>query len=394
MKLFKVEKPEHTSDFAKEFDFESLRPFYDSEVAAVMQRMSKDSTYHALVKYLWPQITIEQAIQKALNTKSIRDFQIEYMNYAIWQIVKNSSDGLTWSGIEPLDPDSSYLFISNHRDILLDSALLQIILAQENFATSEITFGDNLNEQGFIADFGKLNRMFPIKREGNTKELYHVSQQLSAYLRHTLLDKKTSVWIAQRNGRTKDGNDSTQSGLLKMLSLSGNGNFVETFSKLNIVPLSISYEYEPCDYLKVNELYQTSIHGKYIKAPKEDLNNIITGIKQAKGKIHLSFGKPIKNELAEIDKARNENEKIKLLAAEIDRQIFEGYKLTENNYIAFDLLNYADRFIGLYTRSQKEKFISYVAEKIRPLEGDKSMLKNMFYKMYAAPVKNKTKLML
>lgn len=388
MKPFKVEKPQHISDFAKSFDFESLRPFYDSEVSSVMERMSKDPTYHALINYLWPGTTQEQAVQKALNTKSIRDFQIGFMADAIWQIVNNSSGGLTFSGIEHLDKNGAYLFIANHRDILLDSALLQIILDKEEFATSEITFGNNLNADGFITDFGKMNRMFPIKRDGNTKELYYVSQQLSAYLRHTIVDKKTSVWIAQRNGRTKDGNDLTQTGVLKMLSLSGNGKFIETFSQLNIVPLTISYEYEPCDDLKVNELYQLAQNGSYTKAPGEDLNNIITGIKQPKGKIHISFGKPISDELIELDKARNENEKIKLLAAHIDRVIIGDYKLYTTNYIAYDILNKTQKFETKYSSEEKDRFKNYVEVKISKLNGDPAILRDMFYTMYAYPVKN------
>ncbi len=388
MKPFKVEKPEHVSDFAKDFNFESLRPFYDNEVKGVMERMSKDPTYHALINHLWPGISPEQAVQKALNTKSIRDFQIGFMADAIWQIVKNSSNGLTYNGIENLDKNSAYLFIANHRDILLDSALLQIILDKEEFETSEITFGNNLNADGFITDFGKMNRMFPIKRDGNTKELYYVSQQLSAYLRHTILDKKTSVWIAQRNGRTKDGNDLTQTGVLKMLSLSGNRSFIETFSELNIVPLTISYEYEPCDDLKVNELYQLAQNGSYTKATGEDLNNIITGIKQPKGKIHISFGKPIRNELIEIDKAKNENEKIKLLAAHIDRVIIGDYKLLNTNFIAYDILNNTKYFDSKYIKEEIENFKNYVETKISKLKGEPTILREMFYKMYAFPVIN------
>ena len=251
MKKFTVEKPVHMSDFAKDFNFDELRPHFDSESSPVMARMANDPMYHQLVSYLWPGITKEEAIAKALNTKSIYDFQTGYMSHAIWSMVKNSSTGLTWSGLDKLDKDKAYLFIANHRDILLDSALLQIILEADEFSTSEITFGSNLMDTGFITDFGRMNRMFTVKREGTAKELYDISRQLSAYIRHTLIDKNHSVWIAQRNGRTKDGNDQTQTGLLKMLGLSRGKDFLKNFSELNIVPLTISYEYEPCDALKV-----------------------------------------------------------------------------------------------------------------------------------------------
>lgn len=193
MKEFKVEKPKHKSEFANEFDFSDLRPYYESEVHDVMKRMSTDPTYHSIMRYLSPSITEEQATQKALNTKSIREFQMGYMSGAIWQIIKNSSAGLTWSGLDKLDNNKGYLYIANHRDILLDSAITQIVLEHEGFETSEITFGSNLMEKGFITDFGKMNRMFAVKREGTVKELYDISRELSAYIRHTILDKNNSV---------------------------------------------------------------------------------------------------------------------------------------------------------------------------------------------------------
>lgn len=392
MKEFKVEKPSHISDFAREFDFEELRPYYESEVGEVMKRMSEDPTYFKLMKYLWPEVSEEQARKKAAGTKSIRDFQTGYMAGAIWHIVNNSSSGLTYSGLDKLDKNNSYLFIANHRDILLDSAITQIVFDKEGFATSEITFGSNLMEKGFITDFGKMNRMFAVKREGNSKELYYISRELSAYIRHTLIDKNSSVWIAQRNGRTKDGNDQTQTGLLKMLALSGNGDFLKTFSDLNIVPLTISYEYEPCDALKVQELYLSSLHSKYVKAPGEDLNSIITGIKQPKGKIHLVFGRPIKEELTEINKIGNDNEKIKKLTAEIDRQIYSNYKLYPVNYIAYDITHTTNVFESNYTPKEKEDFINYVATKVAQLNGEPDVLKNMFYKMNALPLINKLNL--
>ena len=389
MKEFKVEKPSHISDFAREFDFEDLRPYYESEVGEVMKRMSEDPTYFKLMKYLWPEVSEEQARKKAADTKSIRDFQTGYMAGAIWHIVNNSSDGLTYSGLDKLDKNKSYLFIANHRDILLDSAITQIVFDKEGFATSEITFGSNLMEKGFITDFGKMNRMFAVKREGNSKELYYISRELSAYIRHTLIDKNSSVWIAQRNGRTKDGNDQTQTGLLKMLALSGNGDFLKTFGDLNIVPLTISYEYEPCDALKVQELYLSSLHSKYVKAPGEDLNSIITGIKQPKGKSHLSFGTVIKDELPEINKTGNDNEKIKQLVAVIDKQIYQHFKLYPVSYIAYDLAFNTNVFENNYNAELKHNFIEYVAQKVASLNGEADVLKTMFYKMYAFPVINK-----
>ena len=310
MKLYKSEAPKIVSDFAQEFNFDELRPYYDNESDDAMHRMITYDPFFKAMAYLWPEMEKAEIIEKTLSIKSPCEFQTKFMSEAIWKIINSTSTGLTWSGIEQLDKNKSYLYVANHRDILMDSAILQIILDKEQFETSEITFGSNLMQQGFISDFSRMNRMFAVKREGTVKELYDISRQLSSYIRHTIVDKNVSVWIAQRNGRTKDGNDGTQTGLLKMLNLSGNKGFRKNFEELNIVPLTISYEYDPCDYLKVQELYLSSLHSKYVKAPGEDLNSILVGIKQPKGKIHVSFAKPIQHELVEIDKTINDNEKI------------------------------------------------------------------------------------
>lgn len=393
MRAFKSEPPAHISEFAKEFNFDNLRPYYDSEVEPIMQRMAKDPLYMQLMSYLWKGISEDEAIQKAKSVKSIANFQHYYMYEAIWKIVDFSSTGLSWSGLEHLDKNSSYLFIANHRDILLDSALLQIILVKEGFDTSEITFGSNLMEKGFITDFGRMNRMFTVTREGTAKELYDISRQLSAYIRHTIVDKKTSVWIAQRNGRTKDGNDLTQTGLLKMLNMSGGKDFVKSFKELQIVPLSISYEYEPCDALKVQELYLSNLHSKYIKAPGEDLNSIVTGITQPKGKIHLTFGKPILNELENIDKrCQTDNEKIKALTESIDQQIYLDFKLHHVNYIAYDLLHKTDVFTDTYTAQEKEVFKNYMKKQLSNLSGEQEVLEQLFLHLYSNPVVHKLKL--
>jgi hypothetical protein len=390
MKFYKSEAPNNISDFATEFNFDLLRPYFDSESKDVMERIAQYETYHKAMAFIFPTMSKEEIIKKALDTKSPYEFQTGYMRHAIWSIVNQSANGLTWSGIDKLDKDKSYLFIANHRDILLDSAILQIILDKEEFETSEITFGSNLMDNGFITDFGRMNRMFAVKREGTVKELYEISRQLSAYIRHTIVDKNTSVWIAQRNGRTKDGNDLTQTGLLKMLNLSNNNKaFKTSIIELNIVPLTISFEYEPCDKLKVQELYLSSLHSKYLKAPGEDLTNILTGIKQPKGKIHLAFGTPIKKELDELDNISNENEKIKLLTSIIDKQIHQNYKLNAVNYIAYDIINQTNLFQNSYTEAEKQEFIDYTNQQISEIIGEEDILRNLFIKMYSMPVENK-----
>ena len=372
------------------FNFDDMRPYYDSEAHEVLQRMTKDPLFAKLTNYIWPERTLEESIAIAKKVDSILGFQVLFMHPAILTIVSRTSTGLTYSGFENLNKSESYLFIANHRDILLDSAILQILLVENDFNTSEITFGNNLMETQFITDFGKINRMFTVLREGTSRELYDISKKLSAYIRHTLVEKKLSVWIAQRSGRTKDGNDITQTGLLKMLNISGNGDFSESFRQLKIVPLTISYEYEPCDALKVQEIYLSSMHTQYKKAPGEDINNIITGIVQPKGGIHLAFGKPIMSELLEFDKYPNDNEKIKQLTDLVDRQIYNNYKLWPVNYIACDIIENSTRYNTKYTPGEKDDFMNYTHTKIAKMNGEPDVLYNLFIKMYANPVKNKT----
>ncbi|MGQ0828949.1 MAG: acyltransferase [Bacteroidota bacterium] len=368
--------------------FNDIRPYYDHEVAPALQRIIKDPIFMKLVDYLWPGTSLEQMLAKAEKVHTSLGFQIEFMHPAIRTIVARSSKGLTCNGFENLDKKRSYLFVANHRDILLDSAILQILLVENGFNTSEITFGNNLMEKGFITDFGKLNRMFTVLREGTGRELYDISKKLSAYIRHTIVEKNVSVWIAQRNGRAKDGNDQTQTGLLKMLNMSGTGSFLKKNSELGIVPLAISYEYEPCDALKVQELYLSSLHSKYLKAPGEDLNSIITGVNQQKGRIHLSVGTPIINELHQLNKIDNDNDKIKQLASLIDQQIYTNYKLWPVNYIAADLLENTDQYLSKYSLSEKQEFIDYINAKVSNIDGERGALVNLFIKIYASPVKN------
>ncbi len=386
MQIYKTQ----ISPFAQEFNFEDIRPYYNNEAREAMFRLIEDPIFYKLVNYLWPAMTMDEVREKADKVHSNLDFQLQFMHAAIRTIVGETAAELTSSGFEHLDKNESYLFIANHRDILLDSAILQILLVENGFSTSEITFGNNLMDKGFITEFGKLNRMFCVQREGTSKELYEISRKLSAYIRHTITDKKTSVWISQRNGRTKDGYDITQTGLLKMLNISGAGNFEKNYSQLKIVPLTISYEYEPCDALKAEELYLSSLHSKYQKSQGEDLNSIITGIKQNKGRIHLTVGKPILDELNLCDNSSNDNEKIKKLANLIDKKIYNNFRLWPVNYIAADLVDKSYKYEDKYTSKEKESFIAYVSQSLSKIEGDKESLTQQFLKIYSNPVSSKS----
>jgi len=367
--------------------YEEFRPYNEAETKEAILRVSKDERFFKVIKFFYPEYT-EKDYNNLIGTlNSIKDFQINVMHKIIHKIVNNYSTGLTYSGINILEKDKNYVFVSNHRDIFLDASLLQIILVDEGLSTTEITFGNNLMKDKLVYDIGKINKMFKVYRKGTPKELLKKTIQLSEYIRYTIFNKNQSVWIAQRGGRTKDGNDKTQTGIIKMLNSSGANSIEENIKDLNILPLSISYEFEPNDYLKVNELLHTE-DGKYIKSEKEDLNSIIEGITANKGRIHLAFGSPINDNLKEVEKISRTNEKVKRIAEFIDNQIYKNYRLWPNNYIAADVLNKTEKFKVNYSLKEKEVFLKYKKEQLSKVMGNMEKAEKLFLDIYANPVFN------
>lgn len=371
-------------------EFNEIRPYTNEEIKEAIKRLMLEPMFFKAVRWLLPEMTDKDIVDNLNSVSGYYDFQKIFMHTAIRRIVKNSSDGLSHSGLENISKDKSYLYIANHRDIFLDSGLMEIILFENDYDTTQITFGSNLMSSQLLVDVGKTNKMFKVERGGDKVEMYNNSMLLSHYIRNTVVSETDSVWIAQRNGRTKDGHDLTQPGLLKMLNMSGSGNFAEDFRKLNIVPLTISYEYEPCDILKVKEMF-ASRDGAYTKKPGEDLQSIISGVIENKGRIHLAFGKPIDSELDEIAKLKTNNEKIKALAAEMDKQIYGNYKLWKTNYIAFDLLNSSETFSSEYSETEREDFLKYLDFRLGNTQGHKEEIKKMLLELYAVPVVNSGK---
>jgi hypothetical protein len=371
-----------------EEDFEDIRPYNDDEINPALKRIISQTLFEKILDFGFPDQDKNQIKQKLSETYSAVDFQLNFSHPLVYSIVKKTSKGLTYDGFDQLTPGTPYLFIANHRDIVLDSAILQVLLLDNGHPTSEITFGSNLMTDQFIIDLGRVNRMFKVIRGGNKMELLKNSQKLSAYIRHTIVNKKTSIWIAQRSGRTKDGNDKTEVSLLKMLNMSAKRSFIDSFGELNIVPLVISYEYEPCCVFKIRELFATAVHGIYNKKPQEDLISILTGITQPKGRIHVSIGKPVNPYLKMFDKEENLKNKIYRMTEWIDGQIFSYYKLWPNNYIAYDLLYNCQDFKRFYNTSEKTEFLEYIENEIRGLEGERKSYEDLVLKIYANPLIN------
>lgn len=377
--------------------FDDIRPFYDEEIPEAMERIAQSEHFPLLAQYVYPGQDIEKVRQLMRQFTTIRDFQLEVMRCVNEQVITRSTTSFTFEGIDALDPAKRYLFVSNHRDIMLDACFLQYVLYQSGHETSEITFGANLMSTQLVIDIGKANKMFRVERGGSPREFYHSSLHLSEYIRYCITEKHQSVWIAQRNGRTKDGIDQTDQGIIKMFGMSRPKEPVEALAELNIVPVSISYEWESCDLLKARELY-LSRDTKYIKQPGEDLNSIITGIMQPKGSVHITFCPVItaaelsqlfKEELSSNTGAGCGSDFNRAVARLIDQRIIGAYQLTPNNYIAYDLLEGSNTFADRYNEEQRQAFLQHM-EKLYTLGiSDTDTLRHIFLGIYANPIISK-----
>jgi hypothetical protein len=363
--------------------YDDYRPYTNSEAPAAVLRIAENVYFPEIVKFIAPETDINVFVEEFKKIKTIDEFQGRFMYKAFEKVIEISIKKLTYSGLEYLTKDKSYMFISNHRDIVLDSAILQVIFYGNNLKTSEITFGSNLMNPQVIVDFGKLNKMFKIVRGGSACEIFQNSLNVSEYMRHAITEKHESTWIAQRNGRTKDGCDKTEIAVLKMFTMSSKKPFAENLAELNIAPIAVSYEYEPCDFMKTREIYLTKKHGQYVKQAGEDLLSIIHGIQQHKGDTHFSLCKPITREELEECMKFTHNEQFKYLAKIIDNRIYNGYKIFKTNYIAHDLRGNKTEFSDMYSAADKAEFTFYMEKGLEKIEGAKDELREIFLGIYA-----------
>lgn len=367
--------------------FDDIRPYSDAEIPEAMARIAESPMLSLVASYVYPEVPLEQVRQRLASFKTIHDFQHGVMYDANRQIIEKSITQFTHGGGEVLEKGKAYLFVSNHRDIMLDASLLQNVLVDLRHESSQITFGANLMTHPLVVDIGKANKMFRVERPGGSaREFYKSSLHVSEYIRTVITENKESVWIAQRNGRTKDGNDRTDQGIVKMFCMSKTDNKIDALDELNIVPVAVSYEWESCDILKAIELYE-SRKAKYIKKPGEDLNSILTGILQPKGRVHFQFCPPVTREELEQFNGSTNNEYHKLVAQLIDKKILNAYKLWPNNFIAHNLLYGQQRFAAHYTQEEKAAFMSYL-QRLDKYEESTGELKDNFLGIYANPVTN------
>lgn len=369
--------------------FDDIRPYYEEEIPAAMQRIATSDVFPLLASFVYPSESIEKIRERVCAFTTTKEFQHDTMRRVNEQVIARSTTGATISGLDRLDPDKNYLFVSNHRDIMLDASLLQYFFVINGFETTEITFGANLMMNPVVIDVGKSNKMFRVERPGgDLKDFYRKSLHLSEYIRYTIKEKKQSVWIAQRNGRTKNGIDATDQGIIKMFCMSEPHNKIKALADLHIAPVAISYEWEPCDILKALELYESQ-YTRYTKKPGEDLNSILTGIMQQKGRVHIELCQPIS--VAELSAFENQtnNEYHKSVAKLIDRRINTNYRLYPNNYIAHDLLYGNTKYRDMYTDEQYETFQKRLSKLDKYDTCDIDRLKEIFVGIYSNPVDNR-----
>lgn len=367
--------------------FDPIRPYYDAEINAAIRQIIDDPMLEAMMNFAFPNDPMASWKNLMLHTHSLRDFQINFIYPALMKVLEKSSDGLSTGGFEMLEPNTAYLFISNHRDIILDTSLLNACLYENGLVMTTSAIGDNLIKKPFLHTLSRLNRNFAIRRGLSGRALFESSMLVSEFIHKSLLRENRSVWTAQREGRTKDGNDETHKGVLKMLTLAEEGqNPFGFFEKIKLVPVSISYEYDPTDILKMPELLAKSRDEKYVKSENEDFVNLLRGIMGTKKRIHIQVNGVLDQEVREIaEKELSQSEKLAELASVIDQKIWSGYRLWPSNYISYDLLHGTQTFTSQYSPEEKQSFESRMKSKVdvsHPI-----MLKN-FLSMYANPVEN------
>ena len=374
----------------QQLNFESIRPYEDHEVQTVFNRLKNEESFLKLIGFLYPDSPPTLFLDSLKNVSTIRQFQEEVISAYVIDIIDKTTNGVSVEGLDNLNQDVAHLFISNHHDIILDPAILNVLLFKNGANTTEIAIGDNLLIYPWITDLVKLNRTFIVKRNLPLKQMLESSRLLSQYIRYTLTEKKHSIWIAQREGRSKDGNDRTQVSLLKMLNISGQESIMKNFKQLNIVPVSISYEFDPCDYLKAKEFQLKRDDPNYQKTKDDDLMHMGTGLRGRKGRVHFAFGKPLQEELNPIDALTVKNDQFSALAEIIDSHVHQNYKLWPSNYIAWDIFNNSCQYSDKYSDEEKAIFLEYVEDHISRIpEMDRDFIFNSLMEMYANPLENK-----
>lgn len=373
-------------------NFEDIRPLNQDEVQAAIEELLASEEFRHALRYVKPDLDWDQlsAAMRACKTKE--QFKSTLAYDAVMTVAKKTTFSLTISGRSRLpEGKPACTFISNHRDIVLDASFLNVMLYDVGYGMTQVAIGDNLLIRPWIKTFVRLNNSFIVKRGVSVRQMLEVSGTLSAYINHTIKDTKESIWIAQREGRAKDSNDRTQPSVLKMLCMAGGKDIIGNLKSLNIVPVAISYEFDPCDYLKAQEFQLKRDNPEYHKTQRDDLLNMETGILNNKGRVHFTISQLINDQLDQLDPNMDRNELFAAVASIIDKEIYRHYRFYPNNYVAYDLLSGTRRFSDHYGLKDKKAFEEYLQKQLDKIvipNKDENFLRKIILEMYANPLKN------
>lgn len=372
-------------------EFDTIRPWEPEDLPEVFDRLLANDQFKQVLAYLYPQVPLEMIAQKLKACKTNLDFQLAFAYDFVHGILKKAATGCEMD-CSSLDNTRNYTFISNHRDIVLDSAILDVMLIDNKFKTTcEIAIGDNLLSLPWVKDLVRVNKAFIVERALSMRQMLMSSKRLSDYMHFAIKEKNENIWIAQREGRAKDSNDRTQKSILQMMSMGGEGSIIERLKQLHLVPLSISYEYDPCDFLKAKEFQQKRNHADWKKGPTDDLVSMQTGIFGYKGHVHYHAAPCLDEYLDSLDPDMPKQDIYNKVAAYIDQQIHRNYRLYSGNYVALDMLEGTEAYSDQYTAEDKAKFEKYIQGQLVKIDlpnKDEAYLKERLLTMYANPVRN------
>ena len=375
--------------------FKDIAPIDDCDFNEKMSQLVKEPGFEHAIRYAMPDVDYQAFVEGLLKINNKKDFQHMIIAPFLEMLAKKTTSGLSISGVENIDKNKCYTFITNHRDIVLDASFLNVLLWRNGLPTTEIAIGSNLLVYEWISDLVRLNKSFIVKRNLKMLQALAAAKQLSAYIHHAINEKHESVWIAQREGRSKDSNDFTQESLIKMIGLAGGDTMLENLKQINLLPVAISYEYDANDYLKAREFLLKHKDPEFKKSQRDDLLSMETGLMQYKGHVHFTVGKCITPSLESLDKETDRSEVLKVACKSIDNLIHAGYYIYPINYIAHDKLESSTRFAEFYTAEQVAAFDKYIESQLAKVddvpnleEDDYAFMRQRMLEMYANPLKN------
>ena len=376
-------------------EFKDIAPIDDCDFKQRMAQLVKESGFEHAIKYVMPDVDYPKFVAELCEINSKEEFQQKTVAPFLEMLAFKTTTGLSISGVENVDKNKNYTYITNHRDIVLDASFLNMLLVKNGINTTEIAIGNNLLVYEWISDLVKLNKSFIVKRNLRMIKALEAAKQLSGYINYAINEKHESIWIAQREGRCKDSNDKTQESLIKMLGLAGGSSLLENVKNLNLLPVAISYEYDPNDYLKAREFLMKRNDPDYKKSQRDDLFSMETGLLQFKGHVHFTIGQPINPTLDNLSCGADKSEVVKYICKTIDETIYKGYRIYPINYIALDLLENTQRFQDKYTLDEVVAFEKYITTQLAKVEDvpnlsddDMQYMRQMMLTMYANPLKN------